>query len=85
MIARGNGRIALPLLAFALTGLFTYGLVEGNIGPAMRHRSQFQFVVFAFAGVALARRVRIARLWAITVDYEDGEVQSTDVPTNTDS
>jgi len=58
MIARGNGWIALPLVAFALTGLFTYGLVEGNIGPSMRHRSQFQFVFLAFASVALSRRLR---------------------------
>lgn len=50
--------LALPLVAFALVGILTYGLVEGNIGPAMRHRSQFQFVFFAFAGVALARRVQ---------------------------
>jgi len=52
-------RQTLPLLAFAGAGLVGYGLVEGNIGPAMRHRSQFQFVFFLFAGIALARRLQI--------------------------
>jgi hypothetical protein len=49
----------LPLLAFAGVGLVGYGLVEGNLGPALRHRSQFQFVFFVLAGIALSRRLRI--------------------------
>lgn len=57
-----GGRLTIPLIAFTLAGLFTYGLVEGNIGPAMRHRSQFQFAFFAFAGVALARRVELGAI-----------------------
>jgi hypothetical protein len=56
---RSGKKMVLPLLAFSLAGVFTYGLVEGNIGPALRHRSQFQFVLFVLAGVALARRVRV--------------------------
>jgi hypothetical protein len=57
--APSGKKMALPLLAFSLAGIFTYGLIEGNIGPTLRHRSQFQFVLFVLAGVALARRVRI--------------------------
>ena len=52
-------RRILPLLAFAGVGLVGYGLVEGNLGPALRHRSQFQFVFFVLAGIALSRRLRI--------------------------
>ena len=52
-------RRILPLLAFAGVGLVGYGLVEGNMGPALRHRSQFQFVFFVLAGIALSCRIRI--------------------------
>lgn len=51
--------MALPLVAFSLVGIFVYGLVEGNVGPAIRHRSQFQFVFFVLAGVAISKRLRI--------------------------
>ena len=51
-------KMSLPLAAFGLAGIFGYGIVEGNVGPAMRHRSQFQFVFFVFAGVALSKRVK---------------------------
>jgi hypothetical protein len=57
--APSGEQIALPLLAFCLAGIFAYGLVEGNIGPVLRHRSQFQFVLFVFAGIALSRRVEV--------------------------
>jgi hypothetical protein len=53
-------KIVLPLVAFSLVGMLGYGVVEGNVGPSMRHRSQFQFVFFVFAGVALSKRVRIS-------------------------
>ena len=52
-------RRVLPLIAFALAGLFAYGLVEGNIGPAMRHRTQFQFVIVVLAGIALSNQLHI--------------------------
>lgn len=55
---RGS-KLVLPLIAFSLAGLFGYGLVEGNVGPAMRHRSQFQFVFFVLSGVALSRRLSV--------------------------
>jgi hypothetical protein len=55
---RGS-KLVLPLIAFSLAGLFGYGLVEGNVGPAMRHRSQFQFVFFVLAGVAVSRRLSV--------------------------
>lgn len=51
--------MVLPLVAFASAGILGYGLVEGNVGPAIRHRTQFQFVFVALAGVALACRVRV--------------------------
>jgi len=52
-------KMIIPLIGFSMAGIFAYGLVEGNIGPAMRHRSQFQFVFFVLAGIALSKRVRI--------------------------
>jgi hypothetical protein len=53
-------QMSLPLVAFSLAGILGYGIVEGNVGPTMRHRSQFQFVFFVFAGVSLSNRVRIS-------------------------
>lgn len=55
---RGS-ELVLPLIAFSLAGLFGYGLVEGNVGPAMRHRSQFQFIFFILAGVGVSRRLSV--------------------------
>lgn len=49
----------LILVTYLASGVVIYGLVEGNIGPAMRHRSQFQFVIVVLAGIALAKRVRL--------------------------
>lgn len=37
------------LLAALVFGITSYGLVEGNMGPAMRHRLQFTFLVFILA------------------------------------
>lgn len=48
----------LALVGFAGSAVAAYGVVEGNMGPAMRHRSQFQIVFVVFAGVALSNRVR---------------------------
>ena len=52
-------KMMIPLVGFSIAGVFAYGLVEGNIGPAMRHRSQFQFVFFVLAGIALSKRVQM--------------------------
>lgn len=46
----------LALLGFAGSAVAAYGVVEGNMGPAIRHRSQFQIVFIIFAGVALSNR-----------------------------
>jgi 4-amino-4-deoxy-L-arabinose transferase-like glycosyltransferase len=54
---RNAGDLAI-LLGFVLVGVASYGLVEGNIGPAMRHRSQFQFPIVVLAALALENRVR---------------------------
>jgi hypothetical protein len=67
---RNGIEATLPLVVFSLAGIFGYGLVEGNIGPAIRHRSQFQFAFFVLAGVTLAERIRVVwpsmfhRLWS---------------------
>lgn len=46
----------LPLLAgFVLFSVF-YGLVEANVGAAVRHRQQFVWVLYMFAGVGLIGR-----------------------------
>lgn len=37
------------LLVTLLFGITSYGLVEGNMGPAMRHRLQFTFLIFILA------------------------------------
>ncbi|ODR80572.1 hypothetical protein BG842_03870 [Haladaptatus sp. W1] len=41
--------------AFALLTLF-YGLMEGNVGAAIRHRQMMVWVMYLFAGVGLAER-----------------------------
>lgn len=56
----------LVLLAYLESGVAIYGLVEGNIGPAMRHRSQFQFVVIVLAGIVLAKRTKFKVKLAIS-------------------
>jgi hypothetical protein len=73
--ASGETPAVVSLLVFALVGIFGYGLVEGNLGPAMRHRMQFQFVFFAFAGVGLANRVRMLGLkkWAYRPQFSRAE------------
>jgi hypothetical protein len=53
-----GSRMVIPLVGFSIAGVFAYGLVEGNIGPAMRHRSQFQFIFFTLTGIALSKRVK---------------------------
>lgn len=65
-------KMILPLLGFSLAGIFGYGLVEGNIGPAMRHRSQFQFVFFVLAGVAIANRIEITGYPKVPLSHTDG-------------
>jgi hypothetical protein len=47
--------VAVAILgSYTITGIVGYGLLEGNIDSAMRHRSQFGIMFVAFAGVALA-------------------------------
>ncbi|MGQ0535094.1 MAG: hypothetical protein ACT4PT_03375, partial [Methanobacteriota archaeon] len=46
---------ALALAAYFVLGIVAYGLVEGNAGTALRHRMQFTWVLFVFAGPAVAR------------------------------
>jgi hypothetical protein len=44
-----SGGIAKPeilLLTVLVAGMLSYGLVEGNMGPAMRHRLQFTYIIF---------------------------------------
>lgn len=53
---------AMVLLAFTLVGTVLYGAVEGNIGPAMRHRAQFQFCFFVFAAIAMDTLIAIRPL-----------------------
>jgi 4-amino-4-deoxy-L-arabinose transferase-like glycosyltransferase len=57
LVPKRTGEL-LILVAYIASGIVIYGLVEGNIGPAMRHRSQFQFVIVVLAGIALANRVK---------------------------
>lgn len=52
--ARPDGRAA-ALLAFLAVGAVLYGLLESNTGTAVRHRGQFTWVFFLFAGPMLAR------------------------------
>lgn len=48
----GEGRKAV-LLLFLVLGALMFGLIEGNVGTALRHRAQFTWVLFLFAGPAL--------------------------------
>jgi len=42
-------RSEFVLLTTLVFGTVSYGLVEGNMGPAMRHRLQFTYIVFIIA------------------------------------
>lgn len=62
----------LVLVSFVLAGVFSYGIIEGNMGPVLRHRSQFQFPLVVLAGIGVAEKI--------------GLVMSTDgVPTTSQS
>lgn len=39
-------RSELVLVTMFILGIVSYGLVEGNMGPAMRHRLQFTYLLF---------------------------------------
>lgn len=58
-VARRRPGETLVLATFFLTGTLMYSAVEGNVGPALRHRSQFQFVVFAFVGIGISQILSI--------------------------
>lgn len=49
---------AILLLGFLIIGVVPYGLVERNMGPALRHRSQFQIALVLFASTAVTERIR---------------------------
>lgn len=51
--ALANRRQA-ALLSFLVVGALLYGLIEGNVGTALRHRAQFTWVIFLFAGKTIA-------------------------------
>lgn len=50
---------AFALGAFVVTAAVLFGIVEGNVGTALRHRAQFTWVFVVFAAPA------IVRLWDI--------------------
>jgi hypothetical protein len=53
-----NRFIGITLVAFAISGIVPYGLIERNMGPALRHRSQFQIPFFVCAAVWIEERFR---------------------------
>ena len=54
-----NRFIGITLVAFAISGIVPYGLIERNMGPALRHRSQFQIPFFVCAAVWIEERFRL--------------------------
>lgn len=44
----------LALALFALVGVALFGIIEGNVGTALRHRAQFTWIVLLLAGPSLA-------------------------------
>ncbi|KZN26257.1 hypothetical protein A4G99_21825 [Haladaptatus sp. R4] len=55
-LIKARPQVAIPLIAaFALLTLF-YGLMEGNVGAAIRHRQMVIWVMYLCAGVGLAER-----------------------------
>jgi hypothetical protein len=50
---------AVVLLGFLISGIVPYGIVERNMGPALRHRSQFQIVFVLFASIAVTEKMRL--------------------------
>lgn len=57
ILAWNRPNATLILVGFALSGVVSYGLIEGNMGPAMRHRSQLQIVLVVAAVTAVAENV----------------------------
>jgi hypothetical protein len=57
ILAWNRPNATLILVGFALSGVVSYGLIEGNMGPAMRHRSQFQIVFVVAAATTVAENV----------------------------
>jgi hypothetical protein len=49
------------LLMFLLVGAMSYGLLESNMGPAMRHRLQFTVVIPILASPVISRYVGFVR------------------------
>lgn len=50
--SKRSGRVSRTeavLLAVLIPGTISYGLVEGNMGPAMRHRLQFTYLIFVLS------------------------------------
>lgn len=57
-----KARLAVIVAAYLAIGAATYGVVEGNIGAALRHRRQFTFALSILAAPHLARLARRIRL-----------------------
>lgn len=55
---RRNRKLALALLAFLVVGVTTSGVLQANVGSAMRHRTMFSFLVFPLAMAGCLRSPR---------------------------
>lgn len=45
---------ARALVVLLLVAVSLYGLIEGNVGTAVRHRAQFTWIIFLFTGKTIA-------------------------------
>lgn len=52
---RRRRRDLRALVGYLVIGAMLYGLIEGNVGTALRHRAQFTWVLFVLAGPAISR------------------------------
>lgn len=49
----------LALAVGFIVAVLMYGLIEGNVGPAIRHRQQFAWIAYAFGAVGMVESVAI--------------------------
>lgn len=51
--------MALTLSVGAVLAVLMYGLIEGNVGPAVRHRQQFVWIVYLFGAIGMFESIKI--------------------------
>jgi len=56
---RQSKSFTLSLVVGFVAGVLMYGLIEGNVGPAIRHRQQFVWMAYALGAVGMVESISI--------------------------